>query len=74
MIMTFKKNTRYSSLLSDEGRVLHIHHTGALKGEIHLDTPFWKKNANIKELCKLLSTNYSVTKTENDIVLGRKKR
>ena len=70
-MIVFKKGKRYSSLLSDKGRVLHIHHTGPAAGEIHFDKPFWEKNVNLNSFCSLLSKSYNVRKLQCDIRVER---
>lgn len=70
-MIEFRKGKRYSSLLSDKGRVLHIHHTGPAAGEIHFDKPFWKKTTNVKMFCRLLSNSYNIRNLQGDIRVER---
>ena len=58
---------RYLSLKTPENRILHIHHKGSAKGEIHLDIKFWSKlkdqNGNLidlNELMNILKTSYNI--------------
>jgi len=73
-MVKFRKVKRYSSLISDEGRVLHIHHTGPSAGEIHLDKPFWQKMVNIEDFCGLLSKSYKVRNLKCDIRVEKVKK
>lgn len=70
-MILFKKGKRYSSLISDKGRILHIHHTGPATGEIHFDKPFWKKLSDINSLYKLLSKSYNIRNLKGDIRVER---
>ena len=72
-MIKFRKGKRYYSLLSKQGRILHIHHTGSASGEIHLDKPFWENVSNIKELCMVLSKSYKVKNLRGDIRITRSK-
>jgi hypothetical protein len=67
-----KKGVRYYSLLTDDKkRILHIHHSGPERGEIHLDKRLWRKLINLKELVRNLEDSYEVVVTEDDIRLKR---
>ena len=72
-MIKYKKGKRYSSLLSDKGRILHIHHTGSAAGEIHLDKPFWEEEVNVVNFCNLLSKSYIVRNLQHDIRIERTK-
>ncbi len=74
-----KKGTRYYSLKTQDGKkILHIHHTGSAKGEIHLDKNFWKTVINIEELINLLKNSYEARNlgdnVKGDIRIVRTKR
>lgn len=73
-MITFNRGKRYSSLISEEGRILHIHHTGAAIGEIHFDKPFWEKFTNIEDFCRLLSRSYNVRNLQCDIRVERARK
>lgn len=69
-----KNGKRYLSLVSDKGRILHIHHTGSAKGEVHFDKPFWNKMFDTKKLQELLSTSYEIRDLKGDIRIVRNKK
>jgi len=73
-MVKIQNGKRYLSLISEEGRILHIHHTGSAKGEVHFDRPFWKKIFDPKKLQKLFSTSYEVKDLEGDIRIVRTKK
>ena len=72
-VMRFKPGKRYHSLLSDKGRILHIHKSGPAKGEVHFDMPFWEENYGAERLCQLLSNSYEVRKLKGDVRIVRLK-
>lgn len=59
-MIRFKRRKKYISLLSDLGRILHVHTQGATTGEIHLDKAFWRKITDIQQLLDLLSKSYKI--------------
>ncbi|MFA5164977.1 MAG: hypothetical protein WC481_05375 [Candidatus Omnitrophota bacterium] len=65
---------RYLSLLSEKGRILHIHHAGSARGEVHFDRPFWSKTYNSNKLRLLLSESYEVKDLKGDIRIVRSKK
>jgi len=72
-VIRISKGKRYLSLLSQEGRILHVHHTGPAKGEVHFDRKFWERKFGAKQLHELLSNSYQVRELEGDIRIVRSK-
>ena len=72
--ISFKPGKRYHSLLSDKGRILHIHRTGPAKGEVHFDGPFWEKEFGAEKLSELLSKSYETRNLEGDVRIVRSKK